>query len=194
MCYTISYMKKNFTIPVLIALIVLVVIIFALKSSIKNRPAEVPMNKVGVEDIDPVIVEECNEALTLQNFTDEKSSDEFFSNCVESKTGPSDARLADDTDGEEVVVEQNPMKFTGTLEKVDVGCFADGECYVEVGGKHVTVLMGWSRNTVGTVIGGDNSIGGLEAFIGKQVDVYAHQVDGATYTLYGDAEYFVKVI
>lgn len=83
--------------------------------------------------------------------------------------------------------------FTGTLEKVDVGCFADGECYIEVDGKHITVLMGWSRDTVGSVIGADG-IGGLEAFIGQEVEVYAQDNSDGTYTLYGSEGFYVKVI
>jgi hypothetical protein len=94
---------------------------------------------------------------------------------------------------EKVMLKQNPVTFSGKLEKVDVGCFSDGECYVEVAGKHVTVLMGWSRDTVGSVIGGDNSIGGLEGFIGKNIEIKANKIDEKNYTLYGDAGYYVKV-
>lgn len=88
---------------------------------------------------------------------------------------------------------ENSIKFTGKLEKVDTGCFADGECFVIVDGKHVTVIMGWSGETVGQVIGGDNSIGGLENFIGKDVEVYAKVKDSNNYTLYGDINYYIKV-
>jgi hypothetical protein len=83
--------------------------------------------------------------------------------------------------------------FTGTLEAVDTGCFADAECSVTVDGKHVTVLMGWNRDEVGSVIGADG-IGGLESFIGKQVEVYAKDNLDGTYTLYGSAGFYVKVI
>ena len=55
--------------------------------------------------------------------------------------------------------------FTGTLQKVDTGCFADGECYVEIEGKHVTALRGWSQDTVGQVLGVDG-FGDLEGHIG----------------------------
>jgi len=82
--------------------------------------------------------------------------------------------------------------FTGILEKVDVGCFADGECFVEVGGKHITVLMGWSRDTVGSVIGAEG-IGGLESHIGQEVEVYAQDNSDGTYTLYGSEGFYVKV-
>lgn len=83
--------------------------------------------------------------------------------------------------------------FTGKLEEVNTGCFADGECYVTVDGKHVTVIMGWSQETVGTIIGAP-SIGDLESMIGKQVEVYAQENVDGTYTLYGDVGFYVKIL
>lgn len=83
--------------------------------------------------------------------------------------------------------------FTGTLQKVDTGCFSDGECYVEVDGKHVTALMGWSRTEVGGVLGVDG-FGDLEKYIGKQVEVYAQDNSDGTYTLYGSAGFYIKPI
>lgn len=82
--------------------------------------------------------------------------------------------------------------FSGKLEKVDTGCFADGECYVMVDGKHVTTLRGWSRDTVGSIQGVD-SIGDLEDHIGETVDVYAKDNGDGTYTLYGSEGFYVKV-
>lgn len=96
----------------------------------------------------------------------------------EPTTVPASAKLKADT-------------FTGTLEKVDTGCFFDGECFIEVNGKHITVLMGWNGNAVGSVIGADG-IGGLEAFIGKEVEVYAQDKSDGTYTLYGSEGFYVK--
>ncbi len=83
--------------------------------------------------------------------------------------------------------------FQGTLEQVDTGCFADGECFVVVDGKHITVLMGWTQETVGSVIGADG-IGGLEAFIGQEVEVYAQDNSDGSYTLYGSEGFYVKVL
>ncbi len=83
--------------------------------------------------------------------------------------------------------------FTGKLEVVDTGCFADGECFVTVDGKHVTALRGWSRDTVGSIEGVD-SFGDLEKHIGETVEVYAQvNVDG-TYTLYGSEGFYIKLI
>jgi len=82
--------------------------------------------------------------------------------------------------------------FSGILEKVDVGCYADGECYVDVDGKHVTAIMGWSRETVGGVIGVEG-FGDLENHIGSEIEVYAQENSTGSYTLYGDEEFFIKV-
>lgn len=97
--------------------------------------------------------------------------------------------------------EQNPpantgklkaANFSGKLEEVNTGCFADGECYVVVDGKHITVLMGWSRDTVGSVQGVEG-IGDLEAHIGSEVEVYAQDMSDGTYTLYGSEGFYVKL-
>ena len=53
--------------------------------------------------------------------------------------------------------------------------------------------MGWSRNTVGTIIGAP-SIGDLESYIGKPVEVYAQDNSDGTYTLYGSEGFYVKVL
>ena len=84
------------------------------------------------------------------------------------------------------------INFTGKLEEVNTGCFADGECYVVVDKKQVTVLRGWSRDTVGSIQGAE-SIGDLEKYIGKEVEVYAQDTGDGAYTLYGSEGFYVKV-
>jgi hypothetical protein len=83
--------------------------------------------------------------------------------------------------------------FSGKLEKVDTGCFADGECYVEVDGKHITAIMGWSRETVGQVLGVDG-FGDLESHLGKTVEVYAQDTSDGKYTLYGNEGFYIKLV
>ncbi len=83
--------------------------------------------------------------------------------------------------------------FTGTLEKVDTACFADGECFVEVDGKHVTAIMGWSQETVGSVMGVEG-FGDLEQHIGEMVEVYAQEKGAGDYTLYGSEGFYIKLI
>lgn len=103
-------------------------------------------------------------------------------------------------EGEVVVEEEAPPstslkaeKFVGTLEEVNVGCFADGICSVLIDGKNVIVLQGWSQNIVGSVNGVDG-IGGLESFIGEEIEVYAQYVTEGEYTLYGDARFYVTPV
>ncbi|MFM2381469.1 MAG: hypothetical protein RLZZ76_236 [Candidatus Parcubacteria bacterium] len=83
--------------------------------------------------------------------------------------------------------------FSGKLEKVDVGCFADGECFVEVDGKHVTAIMGWSQAVVGSVQGVDG-FGDLESHIGAEVEVYAQDTGDGKYTLYGNEGFYIKLV
>ncbi len=103
-------------------------------------------------------------------------------------------------DGERVMEpeETTPGKlkadvFSGTLEEVNEGCYYDAECYVVVDGKHVTVLRGWSQETVGSVQGVEN-FGDLTKRIGQNVEVYAHDKGDGTYTLYGSAGFYVKLV
>lgn len=83
--------------------------------------------------------------------------------------------------------------FTGTLTKVDTGCFSDGECFVEVDGKKVTALFGFSQAEVGSVIGVEG-FGDLEDYIGKKVEIYAQDNSDGTYTLYGSKGFYIKLI
>lgn len=106
--------------------------------------------------------------------------------------------MTDTTDSTTTVTTETNSKlkaetFTGTLTKVDTGCFADGECFVEVDGKKVTALLGFNQNEVGSVIGVDG-FGDLENFIGKSVEVYAQDNSDGTYTLYGSAGFYIKVL
>jgi len=102
---------------------------------------------------------------------------------VMQKTSPSPA--PSEVSGEEKLKVGN---FEGTIEEVNTGCYADGECYVVVDGKHITTLMGWSRDTVGTA-----DLDALYANIGKTAEVYAKDNGDGTYTLYGSEGFYVRV-
>jgi hypothetical protein len=82
--------------------------------------------------------------------------------------------------------------FKGTLTEVTTGCFADGECSVTVDGKHVTAIMGWSRDVVGSVEGVEG-FGDLEKYLGKEIEVYAQRLDPQTYTLYGSEGFYIRL-
>ncbi len=100
------------------------------------------------------------------------------------------------TEGENPPIPIGKLKadtFVGTLQTVNTGCFADGECFVEVDGKHVTAIMGWSQDTVGKIVGVEG-FGDLEKYIGKKVEVYAQDKSDGTYTLYGSEGFYIKVL
>ncbi len=92
-----------------------------------------------------------------------------------------------------VPIPEKTGSFRGALEEVNVGCFVDGECYVVVDGVKVTVLRGWSSDTVGKVIGVDG-FGDLEAFIGEEVEVFAKDTEEGTKTLYGSENFYIKLV
>ncbi len=87
---------------------------------------------------------------------------------------------------------QAPERFTGKLQEVNIGCFADGECFVVVDGKHVTTTWGWTQEVVGTVKGVEG-FGDLEQHIGKGIEVYANKLQNGDFTLYGDAAYYIEL-
>lgn len=83
--------------------------------------------------------------------------------------------------------------FKGKLEEVNIGCFADGECFVVVDGKHVTTLVGRKSGAVGGVVGVEG-FGDLENFIGAAVEVYAQDLSDGTFTLYGSDGFYIKLL
>lgn len=82
--------------------------------------------------------------------------------------------------------------FSGVLEEVHTGCYAEGECYAKVNGSRVTILSHNNQNVVGTVVG-VSKIGDLASYIGKTVTVRAERLTNGDYTLYGDASYSITV-
>lgn len=74
-------------------------------------------------------------------------------------------------------------RFTGTVQAVDDGCFADGTCSVTVDGILVVTLTGWSRDTWGTR--------DQDLRPGERVQVACRPtLEGCT--LNGDAGYYVR--
>ena len=87
--------------------------------------------------------------------------------------------------------------FKGEITEIDTGCFADGICSVTIDGKEVILLAGFRMDAppIGTLYGAD-SIGALESEIGSTAEVYAAETaeGDADYTLYGSADFYVKLI
>lgn len=82
--------------------------------------------------------------------------------------------------------------FSGKLEKVNTNCFSDGECSADISGKHVTLIVGWSKDQVGQIIGAE-SVAGLSTHIGETVSVYAKRLSFSNFTLVGSNRYYIKV-
>ena len=83
--------------------------------------------------------------------------------------------------------------FVGTLQSVNIGCFSDGECSVEVDGKHITTLLGWNNKIVGSVLGVEG-FADLEAHVGEKVEVYVQDLSNGKFTLYGSEGFYIKVL
>lgn len=83
--------------------------------------------------------------------------------------------------------EVTAVTFTGTFEDYGTGCFADGECYAIVDGKHITTILGWTKGPVGQFVDPDIDFG-------TSVEVYALPTLNGKYTLYGSNEYYIKEV
>lgn len=83
------------------------------------------------------------------------------------------------------------VKFSGKITAYSTQCFVDGECSITVDGKKVITTTGWSQEIVGTVTGIPD-FGSIEKYIGREAKVYASRV-GDVYTLYGSANYYIKI-
>jgi peptidoglycan hydrolase-like protein with peptidoglycan-binding domain len=83
--------------------------------------------------------------------------------------------------------------FSGTIQAVSTGCYADGICSVTIDGRKVVTTSGRSQQIVGSIKGSVNNIGDIETSkIGAQANVYAQKTpDG--YTLYGNSNYYIEV-
>jgi len=84
-----------------------------------------------------------------------------------------------------VAPDAEPVTFSGVFEEYGTGCFADGECYAIVDGKHVTTILGWAGGPVGLFENPDIAVG-------TEVEVYALPTESGKYTLYGSKEYYIK--
>lgn len=78
---------------------------------------------------------------------------------------------------------EGTKRFSGKVDAVDDGCFADGTCSVTVDGVLVVTLTGWSRDTWGQR--------DTELQVGERVDVACRPtLEGCT--LNGNAAYYVR--
>lgn len=82
--------------------------------------------------------------------------------------------------------------FSGRLESVNTSCFSGEECYAQIGSKKVALVVGWSKDQVGQIIGAE-SVAGLAGHIGENVEVFAKRLSLNKFTLVGNSRYFIRV-
>jgi hypothetical protein len=80
-------------------------------------------------------------------------------------------------------------RFTGTVDSIDTGCYADGECSMQVDGRKVVWMRGWSRSTWGQV----QQPPDVGTYVGKRVEVWC-RVEEDHCTLEGNAAYFIRLV
>jgi hypothetical protein len=78
-------------------------------------------------------------------------------------------------------------RFVGTVDSIDTGCYADGECSMSIDGKKVVWLRGWSRAAWGQV----KQPPDVGEYVGKRVEVWC-KVEDDHCTLEGNAVYFIR--
>ena len=81
--------------------------------------------------------------------------------------------------------------FTGKIEAIDLGCWTDGLCVMEVSGKDIVFGSGYSGSDWGEVIGID--LQKSSDYIGKNVEVFCHRLI-ISYTLEGNIKYYIKLL
>jgi hypothetical protein len=85
-------------------------------------------------------------------------------------------------------------KFSGKIEQVNTGCFADAECFVVISGRHVTTSRGRTIEPVAIgMIEGVPTVDALESKIGLEVEVYAAKKPDGTYTLEGNRDFYIRL-
>lgn len=81
----------------------------------------------------------------------------------------------------------NERRFSGVVQEVNIGCYADGMCFMRVDGKRVVFGMGWSRETWGQVAPREP----IESYVGRTVEVFCQQRDDDCW-LAGNKDYYIR--
>ena len=75
------------------------------------------------------------------------------------------------------------MHFSGKVDAIDNGCFADGVCSVTVAGTTIVTMVGWSHDTWGSRP--------PELKPGDSVEVHCRRSEAGC-TLNGSADYYIR--
>jgi len=89
--------------------------------------------------------------------------------------------------------EKQEVTFTGTLEALDVGCWADGICSMRISGKQIVFGKGWSHEVYGDLIGFDQSKLDGKEYLGRKVQVFGWK-SGEDVLITGDKKYYIKLL
>ena len=98
-----------------------------------------------------------------------------------------------------IVSNNHGLKFTGIITETNNGCWADGVCSIKVDEKWITAEIGGLRppdskpETRGKLIGISFSRD-TQKYIGKRVEVYAKPTDNNAFTIYGNKDYYIKLL
>lgn len=100
---------------------------------------------------------------------------------------------------------RSSLSFIGTVEELDTSCSFDGVCKVKVGNYWIITDLGGDpspkmskeRGPRGMIYKVDGSTTGNlmdEKLIGQKVEVKAKQIGDYQLTLYGDQDYYIKLL
>lgn len=91
------------------------------------------------------------------------------------------------------------IKYIGTINEFNNGCWSDGNCSVRVDDKWIITVHGGlrppgvSEEPRGELIGLNHSKD-TQNYVGKKVEVYAKILKDNSLTIYGNQDYYVKVL
>lgn len=96
------------------------------------------------------------------------------------------------------------FRFTGTIKDIDDSCNFDGECKIKVGDIWITTNLGGDpspemakrRGPLGKIYlqNGQRATGLSKSYVNNDADVYVKRIDEVNATLYGDSEYYIKML
>lgn len=101
--------------------------------------------------------------------------------------------------------QSNTLTTTGTITELDTQCTNDGACRVKVDNYWITTSLGGDptpamiteRGPKGSIyLESGITVGNLtsEEYLGRQVEVNVKKIDATTGSLYGNADYYIKVL
>ncbi len=93
----------------------------------------------------------------------------------------------------------NEVKFIGNITEIKNACWADGVCSIKVNDSWIITENGGERppNIPQEIRGqliGISFAEDTQKYIGKKVEVYAKKTDNNSLTIYGNKDYYIKLL